>query len=252
MLIYLFGKDAYRRQQKTAELVASFKEKNPQGKYATFALSAKDDFDKLLTFCSDTSLFAKKTLAVVFDIEKGPTETTKFLKNFLEDKNTTLVVVSEKKLPAKFKFLLTKPAISQEFEELKGAQLKTFIKKEAEKRDFKISDEHIAELIEANGGDLFATTNDIEKWALGAKDGLNIKESLDFFPSINALRGSLPQEKKLKILNTLLKNEDPAAIFNMIAALSAPQAKEKMANYDLLIKAGKLEYPEVLLDIVLS
>jgi hypothetical protein len=57
---------------------------------------------------------------------------------------------------------------------------------------------------------------------------------------------------RLRALETLLAQSDPAAkIFNILAS----QWKEKtlqIADYDFAVKSGKLEYEEAVLDLVLG
>ncbi|TSC96136.1 MAG: hypothetical protein Athens101426_490 [Parcubacteria group bacterium Athens1014_26] len=52
----------------------------------------------------------------------------------------------------------------------------------------------------------------------------------------------------------LSRSQEPAMIFNMIAVspYGSPAWKQKMADYDVAIKSGKLEYEEVLTNMTIE
>lgn len=252
MLIHLYGPDSYRRLKKQKEISAQFAQKNQSANIAVFDLSLKEEEEKFEEFCQSTSLFSSKKLARVLELEKASVQTVKLLKNLSEDKNITVIAVSEKKLPAKFAFLSKNPNVAQEFNNLEGSVLSKFLEEEAKERKYKLEPEEAKELAAIYGSDLWEISSEIEKRALGSKEIEKKQAKLDFFPAVNALRGQMPVGKKLSILNQILQNEEPAAVFNLIAALSSPDKKPTMANYDIAIKSGKLDYPEVLLSIVLK
>ncbi|MDP3881183.1 MAG: hypothetical protein Q8Q32_03335 [bacterium] len=252
MLIYLHGPDSYRRLKKQKEISAQFKDKNQSANVANFDLFLKEEEEKFESFLQSSGLFSTKKLALISNLEKASTQTIKLLKSLSEDKNTTVIAISEKKLPAKFAFLSKKPNASQEFKNLEGASLQKFLEEEAKERKYALNSEEAGELIALYGSDLWEISNEIEKRVLGSKEIEKKTAKLDFFPAVNALRGQMPLGEKLGILNQILKNEEPAAVFNLIAALSSPDKKPTMANYDIAIKSGKLDYPEVLLSIVLK
>jgi hypothetical protein len=252
----LFGLDSYRRLKKQKEISAQFVEKNQSANSANFDLSTKEEEEKFENFVQNIGLFSAKKLAVISGLEKASVQTIKLLKGLSEDKNSTVVAISEKKLPAKFAFLSKKPNVSQEFKSLEGSALSNFLEEEARERGYKLKSEEAKELVSVYGSDLWEITNELEKRALGSKeiekDNPPAGGKLDFFPAVNALRGQMPVGRKLEILNQILKNEEPASVFNLLAALSSPDKKPAMANYDIAIKSGKLDYNEVLLSIVLS
>ena len=75
----------------------------------------------------------------------------------------------------------------------------------------------------------------------------------NFFAMIGKLSGRSPFSQKISSLTWLLETDEPAKIFNMLSAFAkAPEEKIKMADYDVAIKSGKLEYEEALLDLVIS
>ena len=173
----------------------------------------------------------------------------KVLKPVTNDTTTTLIVVSEKKLPKEFAFLGKEPNRAEEFDELAPAAVFTFIKKETDARGLKISDVDIKNAIAAYHNDTWTILNELEKIALGGK-----KESIvaapQFFTLVQALKNP-SVAARLSALAYLLENEDSAAVFNVLAALAPPELKIKMADYDIAVKSGKLEYDEALTDLIL-
>ena len=67
---------------------------------------------------------------------------------------------------------------------------------------------------------------------------------------LTQLRGGMVT-KRLYALEKVFASQEPAAkIFNILAA-QAGELTPRFAEYDIEIKSGKLEYEEVLLDLVL-
>lgn len=248
MIIYLYGPDSYRRQEKLKEIVANYKKKHLA---ITIDKFAEGEFGRLEDFIKNQSLFDEFKLAIIFEsasLRTAPENKNfaELLKTHLNSKSTILAISVDKKLPKEFGFLLEKSVVSQSFEELSGLYLENFIKKEAEKRGMKLSPDVFRKLIIANRSDLWGIVNDLDKLELGGKleDGLVEPE---FFSLINrAKRGDITA------LEILLSKQEPAMIFNIIASQAGPDLKEKMANYDVAIKSGKLEYEEALLDVILT
>ena len=74
----------------------------------------------------------------------------------------------------------------------------------------------------------------------------------EFFDLIGGILNSPSVASRLKILEVLLDNEDSAMIFNFVASFSRGFQKIKMADYDAMIKSGRLNYEEALLDAVIG
>ncbi len=250
MLIYLYGPDAYRRQCKEIELVDQYQKKHSALAIERFNLDEKDSLERLKNFATNQSLFDPNKLVLVYNLE-ADTDLKNFLKSILESKNITLIISAEKKLPKEFDFLLKKPALAQEFEALTASQLETFLKKEADRRQLKIKLEIFKDLAEAFEKDTWGAVMELEKIDLGSKLEKRVAEP-EFFPLVQKLKSRLPISVKLPALAYLLENDDPAKVFNIVAALMDPAGKIKMADYDVAVKSGKLEYAEALLDFVLN
>ena len=63
-------------------------------------------------------------------------------------------------------------------------------------------------------------------------------------------KASLPA--RLSAMTKLLEREDAAKLFNVLASQVDVQDKNLMADYDVAIKSGRLEYEEVLTEFVLG
>ena len=84
---------------------------------------------------------------------------------------------------------------------------------------------------------------------------INVLPGIDIFGHLNKIRASRDVGQKLAFLEDLLsRNNDPTMIFNMASASFYLDKKQKikMADYDVAVKSGKLEYEEVLLDLMLE
>ncbi len=250
MLIYLYGPDAYRRQQKLKEITEKFTDKHGNSGLERFDLSVKGEVERLKDFTTTQSLFDSSKFGIVYEAnEAEPKEVNNLLKIADGSKTISLAVVAEKSLPKTFKILSGAEVISQEFDNLDPAHLGAFTKIEAQKQNFKLSDSLLQSLVWKYAKDTWGLVNEIERLALGGNPETVLREQ-DFFSAISQLEYGKAASAKLPILERLMNSEDPAKIFNILAAMA--RNKNKMADYDLAIKSGKLEYEEVLTDLALS
>jgi DNA polymerase III delta subunit len=110
------------------------------------------------------------------------------------------------------------------------------------------------------GGNTWGLITEIEKLA-GFKNGAVIdKKDLDVFdlevaPNywglINGLKNYDIKNRLYAFETMLAANDPPAKIFNILAS----QWQEKtphMAEYDLAVKSGKVDYEEALVDLLIS
>ncbi|MBI3638240.1 hypothetical protein HY227_00660 [Candidatus Wolfebacteria bacterium] len=265
MIIFLYGPDSYRRSQRIKEIINSFRG-------------------------ASRSLFADKKIAVIQNMSGEPTagrgrkkstdekkqkssvsdkkEFKKFLKFQLELKDSVLIISEGKAPTTDLKFLTLKPAISENFEELSGQKLKEFIKKESSDIGLALKDESVNFLAESFKSDSWGLVNELAKISC-LKESLSqkpigietiksagdytISENLFYFINMFSYEGGL-QRKIASIERLLFSKEEPAKIFNFLASRPTTNlaALERFANYDVAIKSGKLDYEEVLLDLVLT
>lgn len=249
MILYLYGPDSYRRQEKLKEILAKYQEKHSGLTMERFILEAEEDLLRLKEFLSEQSLFGGSKLVIVYCNEE-PKELADFLKTIVNGNSAlNLVLLADKHLGKGFNFLLKKPVLSQEFDQLRGASLAAFVRKEAAERGLKIPAETINDLIRGTA-DTWTIVNELDKLALGGK--LESGPAYpNFFSLLQRLKSGLAKTA-LPALSQLLDHDDPAAVFNILASQADRDLKIKMADYDAAIKSGKMGYEEALLDLVIS
>jgi len=249
MLIYLYGPDTYRRSKKLKEILTQYEAKHSGLAVHHFDIDEKDTQALCAEFIIDQSLFSTTKLGIVHTKGKNKEEAELF-KSVLNDTETTLIIVSDKKLTTGYSFLNKKPTLSQEFKLLKTTDLYTFIKKEANEKKIALTPELLRSLSELFGSDTWGIVTELEKIALGGT--LKTYQSTPDFFSLVQRFSKGPARARFIALAYLLETQDPVATFNITAALADKDLKIKMADLDVAIKSGKLEYPEALALIATS
>ncbi len=265
MLIFLYGPDDYRRMQKKRELIAEFRKKRSNLGLRFFDLATKDWRDGFDEFARSNSLFEPARLAILEnafeDLEAK--QLAKFLEPFIDDKKSPdggiTILLAERDKPVKaLAFLLEKPTISQKFENLEGAELINFIATEAKKLNMKISNAAAQFLATVYVGNTWALATELAKLSTLKStierkdlDTFDLEVAPNYWMLLNGLK-SYDIRTRLSTLERLFAMNDPAAkIFNILAS----QWKEKtaqMAEFDFAVKSGKLEYEEVLVDLMIG
>lgn len=267
MIIFLYGPDSYRRQEKLKEYVERYKAKYKGLSLSNFYLDQEADWEKLKDFSKSQSLFESSKLGVIFnsgDLEaKYQKEFAAILKDNLESKNLTLIINADKKLTKDLAFLLKKPAISLEFENLTGEILRAFLKKEARNRNLILDKPSEDLLMRVYAGNAWGLITELEKLSLLDENKITagileshlnafLPENIYYF--INQIRNSRRASDRLSALEELfMRSEEPGMIFNLLSAFVKTSAeKQKAADYDAAVKSGKLEYEEALTDLAIS
>lgn len=266
MIIFLYGPDSYRRRKKLNEVVGEYQRKHSNLTLEYFDLEMDDEFNRLQEFALSRSLFKDVKMAVIggiFEIEFKK-EVKQFLKSQLKTDDLTLVISSDQKPVEDSKFLTEKPVLSQEFENLSGERLKFFIRKEAQSRNIDLTPQAVNFLAENFKENTWGLITELEKISSVGKKSLDTAELQkfgDFYESPNIfdfiglfLRGNFNRKTALRNLELLfLSHEEPAKIFNILASMSrSPELINRLADYDVAIKSGKLGYEEILLDLALG
>ena len=165
-----------------------------------------------------------------------------------------LLIVSEEEKPKKtYKFFFKNPVVSEEFEPMSSKELNAFILKEMSERKLKLNPQFVNRLMLNYRNDTWAYITELNRLVLVNTENISRMAGLDgdyFFKLLNGLRGRNMSSRLMALELLLAENEEGAKIFNILA--STKNLKSKFANYDLLVKSGKLEYEEVLLDFVLG
>jgi DNA polymerase III delta subunit len=266
MIIFLYGPDSYRRKKRLDEIVEEYKKKHSAFSREYFDLSEEGEFEKLREFAGQMLIFDSGKLAIlknVFDCEENGVKD--FLKRFIADKSVTLIISENKNAPAAFKALLSKAFLSEKFEELGGEKLRAFLKMEAESRGISLSPQAVYFLADSFKNNVQGAINEVEKAGLAfsgkpveISDLFKVgeyRQSPNIFSFINFISSGSSVSGKITALEEIfLSQEEPAKIFNILSAgkrLSL-EMLNKLADYDIAVKSGKLEYEEVLVDLALS
>lgn len=275
MLIFLYGPDDYRRAQKKRELIAEFHKKRSDLGLRTFDLAAKDWRDGFDEFSRSGSLFESAKLAIfenAFD-ELEAAALAKILKPFVDDKSISIMLSEHDKPVKALAFLLDKPTISQKFENLEGVEWAAFVAGEAKKAGVKLTPAAAQFLAEVYQGNSWALATELAKLASyksgetggagGAAgsaaaaidkkdlDAFDLEAAPNYWALINGLKSYDIRARLTTLERMLAMNDAPAKIFNILAS----QMKEKtpqMAEFDFMIKSGKLEYEEALVDLLIG
>jgi DNA polymerase III delta subunit len=266
MILFLYGPDDYRRQQKKLDLIAEFTKKRSSAGLDFFNLENGSVSEELLSFLANQSIFESVKLAVIENAFEVPApKLAKFLKPFLNAKNVTLLITEKDKPVKALAFLLDKPAVAQKFEAFSGVEWINFIKNEAKRLGVKLTDAAVQFLAAVYQGNTWGVVTELQKLASfgGDKDGATAvidKKDLNVFdlevaPNYWGLMNGLKSydlKNRLYAFESMLALGDPAAkIFNILAS----QWQEKtphMAEYDLAVKSGKVDYEEALVDLLIS
>jgi hypothetical protein len=264
MIIFLYGEDSYSRLKKKALIVAEYRAK--RGNLNIEEFGAEIDWPIAAeVFLKNRSLFGGVKLAVINepDFDALSKEEAKrfraLLKEFVDDKENVVLFSSASAADAPA-FFLKKPVISDKYELPKGQKISDFIKKEAEERGLVLSVETAREIADAFGSDTWMIATELDQLALSGKADFKMKgKNLNYFSLSNVLKSGRGIGEKLNALELLISvlKEEPARIFNGLPYgryFSEEPGKwyEKLADYDAMVKSGKLDYEEVLLDLALS
>jgi len=278
MIIFLYGSDAYRRHQKSKEIIEEYKKRHPNFVLQFFNFEEEGEFLKLQEFSQNRSFFEEIKMAVLENVFAAAEEKLKdFLKNSIQQKDLILLILEDNLPPKEFEFLLEKPIQFQEFPDLNIDQLKFFINKEAKKRNINLTDRAIQFLGDAFQKNTWGLVTELDKLALIPKSKLDVpdlKEYADIdlsyseqnaqyigrtaryniFDFINNLNTKYLAQNLDSLERLFLYHEEPSKIFNLLAASrrKTKNLTEKLARYDILVKLGRLDYEEALLDLALS
>ncbi len=257
------------------KIVEEYKQKHSDISLGYFDLEEEGEFEKLKDFAGQMSIFDSSKLAVLRNISKAESDKMKeFLKNYFSSENLT-ILISENSISGEFESLLKKAFLTEKFDELNAEKLKFFAEKEIQNRGVLISDSALDFLVENFRGDIWGFINELEKLILLKSQTIadltrtnaeinisDVKNAGDYsyeapniFDFINSVaRDSSPGQKIANLEKLLLRQEDPAKVFNIMASsryLSKDLVK-KLADCDILVKSGKLDYEDVFLSLALD
>ena len=254
MLIFLYGPDSYRRCLKQREIIEKYKAKHSALTIDRFDLSEEEEIERFRGFIKNNSLFDSHKLALITNIWLCESHNLE-IKKFTEIKEITLLIVADKAPPEDWRWLLKKSVICREFKLLTGSLWERFISQQAVSRGLTLSPQLINALATTYQGDSWSLVTELDKLALlvNYESGImNYGLKYNFIDLIKTISWREDFSIKIPALEMLLHNDDPAKIFNMLAAFTSGSQKIKMADYDVAVKSGKLDYETALLDFTIS
>ena len=266
MIIFLYGKDSYRRKEKEKEIIELYRKKHQYFDFQKFDFledKEKKSFICLKDFLNQTSLFGYFKLALVHNFfNYSEQELIKLIKNELNKEKDTLII-SNKDCPKKFEsLLLKKPVISQRFGDLTSEKLAFFIRKESQKRDITLSPKAVKFLIQISQyfeqEKSWFIVKELEKLSLLGTDldfnnilssySGSIKENI--FYLINKINPERDFKRSIVSSEKISSQIDWAYFFNLLAYQK--KFMLKLSDYDCLIKSGKMDYEIAVLDFILD
>jgi DNA polymerase III delta subunit len=261
MILTLTGADDYRREKRKRHLIEEFKKKYSANGIERFSAATKDGRDKFHEAVFSPSLFSAKRLAVLDDVFEADEKDKRFiadLKQAIKDETLWVFISERDKVLVAWKFLTQKPITHEDFPFLAGEEWRQFVAHEAKARNLSLQAEALRLLVTVYEGDTWRLVTELDRLAskggvIRAEDidALDAESSINLWGILTQLRGpSLP--KRIQALEKIFRSQEPAAkIFNIMAAQAGTMTKQ-FAQWDVMIKSGKLEYEEVLLEYVLN
>lgn len=261
MIILLYGPDEYRRLQKKNEIITEFKKKRSGLGIGFFDLVEKESFSGFSDFIKNQSMFETQKLAVLSNIfecsEKALSEELKWAAKQTE---VTILVSEKNKTKESLAFLGRKSVNvkTQEFAYLTGAKWETFVSELAKENGAALQPAALKFLAQVYQNDTWGLVTEIQKVALLLNKSIELKDleklgleaSPDFFGLLGGLKNQELNKRLMSLEKLFLLNEPMPKIFNMIA-YQIPDKLPQLAKYDILVKSGKLDYEEVLVDLVI-
>jgi len=270
MIAFLYGSDSYRKGERLKTLLASYAKKYPELPLRSFDFSVVP-IEEFLEFSRSSSLFTTKKIAVVENWEELERAGRKTLKSSLleclKDDNFLVIAASNSRADGPFSFLMKPPAVCYEFAVPGGRQIETYIREEAKKHGISLAPDAVALLARHFGGDTWGIVTEIQKareFALYKRgDPIRASELLEmgeygavheaylFIKSV--LYEKTPQKTLPALERVLMSGEDPYKIFNFLAAMKniSPGLLAQLADYDAMVKSGKIDHAATLLNIAL-
>lgn len=259
MIIFLFGQDIYRLQEKLKEITEHYKKVHKSGLNLIQIDAKKTTVRDFIDILKITPMFAETKLIILKNVFSSANFQEEFLKEAkgLMKLKDVIIVFEEDNLDERNKLFqfLKKEAKSQEFKPIDGQKLKDWVEKEFKKYNTSVEPVIIQTLINFVGNDLWQMANEIKK-LVSFRDGKKIKtEDInllvrpkienDIFKTIDAIA----QKNKKQALGLLQKHleegDHPLYLLSMINfqfrnLLIVKDLIEKHNPYNVIIKKSRL------------
>ena len=231
MIIFLYGQDNYRSQQKLNEIIDRYKKIHKSGLSLKYFNGVSLNNEDVKNEVQTTSMFKEKKLIVLKNIianQKSQEKLSDFFKKLKDLKD--IILIHEEKDPDKksliFK-LLKKYSTSQEFKPLEGVNLKNWLRKEFTNYRVTVSQEVLEKLVDFVGNNLWQMHNEVKKlvnFKLNKKIEVKDVELLvrskidsDIFTTIDAIALKSKKRALSLIHKHLEKGDNPLYLLSMIS-----------------------------------
>lgn len=258
MIFFVYGKDGFRRSRRKREIFKEIIKKYPKINYAFFSGEEDGSASKTREFLASQGLFFEKRIAILEEAESlDGKKLAKEIIDFADNKDIALIVDYSGKPTKDFSALLKAPVKVEEFSELSPAELSKYISILAKELEIKIEVTAVSKLARVYGSNLWGIFTELQKIGglvpvvkASHVEALGFENVSEYWPTLNALR-SPNLATRLWALETLFLQNEPAVKTFSILASSRGVNPKTFADYDLLIKSGKLDFEEVVIDSVL-
>lgn len=269
MLFYLYGPDSYRLKEKLARLVEPYKKKYKNTDILEVDIrESEDDWKKVRDFLTQPSMFVdSKVVIVKYAMAIEEPEWINTLRSQLKTEKVFTFLSEEDEPIRSFDFLLSEGVQKMEFRELDGKSLENFIKKKSEEFHISFTEDalrlFISFIISCEHDRSWHTIHELEKLLLLELPTPIQKKDLSEYIKVHtheelfSLARGIVYEKSIStrlfsLEKAFLQNEAAAHLFNLVSALVRGPEMLLFADYDVLVKSGKIGYEEALLEFAIN
>ena len=269
MLFCLYGPDSYRRKEKLDRLVDPYKKKYKNADILEVDIEEyEDNWKKVRDFLTQPSMFVDSKVAIIkhATIIEEP-EWINTLRSQLKTEKVFTFLSEEEEPKKSFNFLLSEGVQKMEFRELEGKTLENFIKKKSEELCVSFTEDasrlFTSFIVSREHDRSWHTIHELEKLSLLEFSTPIQKKDLSEYIKVHTheelfsiARGIVYEKNISTRLSSLekafLQNEAAAHLFNLVSALVKGPEMLLFANYDVLVKSGKIGYEEALLEFAIK
>ena len=270
MIYFLYGPDSCRRNQKLKSSLGGYRKKYPTGDIMAVDLEENpDDWTKARDFLNQPSMFVDSKVLIVKESgdvpEKEEKNWIKVLKSGIGNRPYVHLRIEREETPKSFRVPPEAPGEERFLRRTGWRVVEAFVKKKRGARDWNLKKAPgIFSLI------AFPPLPNGAGWRVAELEKISLSgfsqpiKSSDLKKIISPVLGDqvfesreknlvVPELGGLGLLESLfLQKKEAAYIFNSLAYIAKGKDIVRMADYDVAVKSGNLEYEEALLDFVLS
>ncbi|MEK7134846.1 MAG: DNA polymerase III subunit delta [Patescibacteria group bacterium] len=232
MIIFLYGQDSYRINQKIKEIIKGYEAKNPSGLNLINLDLTENRLEDFFESAKSSSLIPEKKLIILKNIFGADSEALlKFLKsqNLNKKDDIILIIVTsgDSGKDKLFEYLIKKPNQAQNFKPLRTYEIKSWAKQFSNSLGIDLTGEALDFLISNLGLNLWRLDCEIRKLADFKIKGVVSKSQVEelIVPSANynvfRLTDALAKKNKKKALEALYvaldNGEKPTELLGLLA-----------------------------------